>query len=168
MRIKVAFGAWLIAITLAWLAVAPPDFGVAPLVDAQGAATGWWQLRQHAIYLTGLWSIGLMSLAMLLALRLPSLERPLGGMDQVYRLHKWAGIGAGVTALAHWGAKESSGWIKALWGRAGRPAHDAVPGDREAAHDNFIISPISSIEEGGPFFDVAVNHQSDPFVVMRA
>ena len=41
-------------------------------------------------------------------------------------------------------------------------------GDREAAHDNFIISPISSIEEGGPFFDVAVNHQSDPFVVMRA
>ena len=126
MRIKVAFGAWLLAITLAWLAVAPPDFGVAPLVDAQGAATGWWQLRQHAIYLTGLWSIGLMSLAMLLALRLPSLERPLGGMDQVYRLHKWAGIGAGVTALAHWGAKESSGWIKALWGRAGKPAHDAV------------------------------------------
>lgn len=126
MRIKVALGAWLLAITLAWLAVAQPDLGVAPLVDAQGAATGWWQLRQHTIYLTGLWSIGLMSLALLLALRLPWLERPLGGMDQVYRLHKWVGIGAAVTAVAHWGAKESSGWIKALWGRAGRPGHDAV------------------------------------------
>lgn len=126
MRIKAALGAWLLAITLAWLAVAPPDFGVAPLVDTQGAATGWWQLRQHTIYLTGLWSIGLMSLALLLALRLPWLERPLGGMDQVYRLHKWVGIGAAATAVAHWGAKESSGWIKALWGRAGKPAHDAV------------------------------------------
>lgn len=126
MRIKWALGLWLAAITLAWWAVAPPDPALWPLVDAQGAAGGGWRLRQHAIYLSGLWSIGLMSLAMLLALRLPLLERPLGGMDQVYRLHKWAGIGAGVTAIVHWGAKESGGAIKALWGKAGRPAHDAV------------------------------------------
>jgi len=126
MRIKAVLGAWLLLIGLAWLAVAPANLGVQPLVDARGAATGWWQLRQHLLYLTGLWSIGLMALTMLLALRLPWLERPLGGMDRVYRLHKWAGIGAALTAIAHWGAKESSGWIKALWGRAGRPEHDAV------------------------------------------
>ena len=126
MRIKAAIGIWLLAITLAWMAVAPPDLGLRPLVDAQGAASGWWQLRQHALYLSGLWSIGLMCLAMLLALRLPWLEGLLGGMDQVYRLHKWAGVGAALTAIVHWGAKESSGWIRALWGRAGRPARDAV------------------------------------------
>ena len=108
------------------MAVAPADLGVSPLVNAQGAALGWWQLRQHTIYLSGLWSISLMSLVMLLALRLPLLDRVLGGMDQVYRLHKWAGIGAALTAIVHWGAKESSGWIKALWGRAGRPEHEAV------------------------------------------
>ena len=35
-----------------------------------------------------------MVLAMLLALRLAWMDRALGGMDKVYRLHKWAGIGA--------------------------------------------------------------------------
>ena len=126
MRIKVALGIWLLGITLAWLAVAPTDLGVLPLVDAQGAALGWWQLRQHALYLSGLWSISLMALTMLLALRLPLFDRLMGGMDHVYRLHKWVGIAAALTAIAHWGAKESSGWIKALWGRAGKPARDAV------------------------------------------
>ena len=126
MRTKAALGIWLLAITLAWAAVAPPDLGLWPLVDAQGAAGGAWRLRQHAIHLTGLWSIGLMGLVMVLALRLPWLEGPLGGMDQVYRLHKWAGIGAAVAALAHWGAKEAGGGIKALWGRAGHPARDVV------------------------------------------
>jgi len=126
MRIKVVLGIWLLGITLAWMAVAPADLGVSPLVDAQGVALGWWQLRQHAMYLSGLWSISLMALVMLLALRLPLLDRVMGGMDQVYRLHKWTGIAAALTAIAHWGAKESSGWIKALWGRAGRPAREAV------------------------------------------
>ena len=126
MRIKLILTSWLLAITLAWLAVAPSTMGLWPLVDAQGAASGWWRLRQHGIYLSGLWSLGLMSLVMLLALRLPLLDQALGGMDQVYRLHKWAGIGAGLTALLHWGIKEGSGWIKALWGRAGRPDHEAV------------------------------------------
>uniref|UniRef100_UPI00333FD101 ferredoxin reductase family protein n=1 Tax=Castellaniella defragrans TaxID=75697 RepID=UPI00333FD101 len=126
MRIKIALGAWLLIITLAWLAVAPSDLGLTPLVDAQGVASGWWRLRQHTVYLTGLWSIGLMSLVMLLALRLPWMERPLGGMDQVYRLHKWAGIGAALTALLHWGADQSGSWIKAAWGRDGHPAREAV------------------------------------------
>lgn len=126
MRIKVVLGIWLLGITMAWLAVAPPDLGLLPLVDAQGAAFGWWKLRQHAIYLSGLWSISLMALIMLLALRLPLFDRLMGGMDQVYRLHKWTGISAALAAIAHWGAKESSGAIKALWGRIGKPEHDTV------------------------------------------
>ena len=126
MRIKAALGVWLLGIALAWLAVAPADLGIWPLVRADGVASGAWQLRAHVIYLTGLWSVGLMGLVMLLALRHPALERPLGGMDQVYRLHKWAGIGAALAAIAHWAAKEASGPMRALWGRAGRPAREAV------------------------------------------
>lgn len=126
MRIKIALGMWLLVIALAWFAVAPANLGLLPLIDAQGAASGLWHWRQHAIYLTGLWSIGLMSLIMVLALRLPLAERLLGGMDQVYRLHKWAGITVALTALAHWGAKEAGGWIKEVWGRDGHPAREAV------------------------------------------
>lgn len=125
-RLHWAFGGWLALITLAWLAVAPADWGVWPLVNAEGAASGWWRLRQHAIYLSGLWSMGLMSLIMVLALRLPMLERPLGGMDQVYRLHKWAGIGAALTAVLHWAAKEGGGLIADIWGRAGRAPRQPV------------------------------------------
>ena len=121
-----ALALWLALITLAWWAVAPAQLGIDPLVNAQGEATGWWQLRRHAIHLTGLWSMGLMGLIMVLALRLPLIERPLGGMDQVYRLHKWAGMGAGITAVLHWGVKEGGGLIKATWGREGKPARDAV------------------------------------------
>ncbi len=126
MRTKSALALWLLAITLAWVAVAPADMGIVPLVNTQGQATGWWKLRDQFIVLSGLWSLGLMSLVMLLALRLPLLEGPLGGMDQVYRLHKWAGMGAALTAILHWGAKEGGGLIKAVWGRAGKPGHDAV------------------------------------------
>ena len=126
MRIKLVLGIWLLGIALAWLAVAPPDLGVSPLVNAQGAALGWWQLRQHALYLTGLWSISLMALIMLLALRLPLLERVMGGMDQVYRLHKWTGIAAALAAVGHWGAKELGGVIKSAWGRTGKPEHAEV------------------------------------------
>ena len=121
-----ALALWLALITLAWWAVAPAQLGIDPLVNARGEATGWWQLRRHAIYLTGLWCMGLMGLIMVLALRLPLIERPLGGMDQVYRLHKWAGMGAGITALLHWGVKEGGGLIKATWGREGKPARDAM------------------------------------------
>lgn len=126
MRPATVLTSFLAVLTLAWLATAPSDLGLWPLVDAQGAAGGWWWLRRHGIYLSGIWAIGLMSLAMVLALRLPVLERPLGGMDQVYRLHKWAGIGVAITAVLHWLFKQGGSWIAGAWGTAGKPGRDLV------------------------------------------
>ncbi|MBL8365592.1 MAG: ferric reductase-like transmembrane domain-containing protein, partial [Comamonas sp.] len=126
MRIKLVLGFWLLGITLAWWAVAPSGAGLAPAAGAVGGGAAWWAARQQMIYLSGLWSVGLMVLAMLLALRLPWMDRALGGMDKVYRLHKWTGIAAALTAVLHWGAKESGGILKALWGRGSKPARDAV------------------------------------------
>lgn len=122
MRVRWAWGLWGLALAGAWAAVAQPWDS---LVGATGGAF-WWQLRQQGLYLSGILSIGMMSLVMLLALRQPWMEKPLGGMDQVYRLHKWAGIMAAVAAVLHWAAKESDGWIKDVWGREGHPARDAV------------------------------------------
>lgn len=79
-----------------------------------------WIVRQEAMNLTGLLSIALMSLSMLLATRPAWLEKPLNGLDRIYRLHKWSGILAISFAAAHWLAKLSSGPIKALIGRDGR------------------------------------------------
>lgn len=79
-----------------------------------------WTLRQEGLYLTGLCSMALMSLAMMLATRPTWLERPLGGMDRVYRLHKWSGILAVGVAATHWLIEMSDDVLKALIGREGR------------------------------------------------
>ncbi|MDR1994522.1 ferric reductase-like transmembrane domain-containing protein [Azonexus sp.] len=80
-----------------------------------------WVVRQESVLLTGLLSIAMMSLAMLLATRPIWLEAPLGGMDWVYRAHKWAGLLAGLFAILHWLADQAGGPIKSLIGKAGRP-----------------------------------------------
>ncbi|MCL2635777.1 MAG: ferric reductase-like transmembrane domain-containing protein, partial [Betaproteobacteria bacterium] len=68
----------------------------------------------------GLLSMAMMSLAMLLATRPTWLEKPLGGMDRVYRGHKWAGLLAGLFAILHWLADQAGGPIKSLISKAGR------------------------------------------------
>ena len=79
-----------------------------------------WIARQEGLYLTGLLSIALMSLSMLLSVRPAWLEKPLGGLDRVYRLHKWAGILAIGFGAAHWLTKQSGGLIRGLIGSEGR------------------------------------------------
>ncbi len=106
----------------------------APGAVATGAGTAW-AMREHALTLTGLWSFALMSLAMVLATRPAWLERPFGGMDRIYRVHKWAGILAVGFAALHWLVEMSDDVIKALWGREGRLSKDHGGGFLEAMRD---------------------------------
>ena len=92
-------------------------------VSVAGGASGGsapWVMRQEGLYLSGLLSIALMSLAMLLAARPAWLEGPLGGLDRMYRTHKWAGILAVTFAALHWLIEMSDDILKALFGREGR------------------------------------------------
>lgn len=52
--------------------------------------------------LTGLLSLGMMAFALVLATRPRWMEPGIGGLDKMYRLHKWLGVGALVAAVAHW------------------------------------------------------------------
>lgn len=61
-----------------------------------------WTSRDQLILLTGLCAYALMALIMLLAVRPMWLERRLGGLDKMYRLHKWSGILATGLAAAHY------------------------------------------------------------------
>ncbi|MDR2325857.1 MAG: ferric reductase-like transmembrane domain-containing protein [Acidovorax sp.] len=123
MRVRAVWALWSAILTAAWMLAVWIE-------QSQGLGGGdiqlVWLLRRDVLLLSGVWSLGMMSLAMWLSLRQPWMERPLGGMDQVYRLHKWLGISAAVAAVLHWGAKEAGGWIKAGWGTAGRPPRDAM------------------------------------------
>lgn len=94
-----------------------------------------WTVRRDALHLTGLWSFSLMSLAMVLSTRPAWLERPFGGMDRIYRTHKWAGILAIGLAAAHWLVEMSDDLIKAVAGREGRLPKEHVGGFVEAMRD---------------------------------
>lgn len=107
------------------------------VLSASGPSGGasLWTIRQEGLYLTGLLSIAMMSLAMVLATRPVWLERPLGGMDRAYRIHKWAGIlGIGLGA-AHWLVEMSDDVLKALIGRAGRLPKEKYIGLLEVLRD---------------------------------
>lgn len=119
--------AFIALIALAWgLNVSAVDAGTGSLP---------WLLREQGLYLSGLLAIGLMSLAMVLATRPTLLERPLGGMDRIFRLHKWAGILAVVFAALHWLIEMSDDLIKSVYGRAGRPDKIEFGGLFEALRD---------------------------------
>ena len=89
-----------------------------------------WVMRQEGMLLTGILALGAMTVIMVLALRPRWLEPPLGGMDKVYRLHKWLGIMAISLCLVHWLAKHSKPIIATAIGSTGRltkvPAPDWV------------------------------------------
>lgn len=61
-----------------------------------------WTLREQLILLTGLGAYALMALIMLLAVRPQWIESRMGGLDKMYRLHKWSGILATALAAAHY------------------------------------------------------------------
>ena len=118
----------LALVGLAWgwdLAQAIPPNGVHPL----------WLARQQLLTLSGFLSIALMSLVMLLATRPAWLETPLGGMDRIYRTHKWAGILAVAFAALHWLLDMSGDILKGLIGREGRVPKQPFTGLLEILRD---------------------------------
>ena len=94
-----------------------------------------WVLRQEALYFSGLLAIALLSVAMFLATRPTWLEAPLGGMDRVYRTHRWAAILACVFAALHWLIEMSSDILKAIIGREGRVPKENFGGFIEVLRD---------------------------------
>ncbi|MFA6180395.1 MAG: ferric reductase-like transmembrane domain-containing protein, partial [Candidatus Methylopumilus sp.] len=117
-RIKVAFLAILLLLTALWLAadtLAPTPFT-------------YFSFRTVFMQYSGVIAIGLMSIAMLLALRPKWLEPHLDGLDKMYRLHKWLGTGALVLAVIHWWWATGTKWMVG-WGWLVKPARKPVTGE---------------------------------------
>jgi predicted ferric reductase len=72
--------------------------------------SGFFALRGSMVQLSGIIAITLMSVAMILALRPRWPERWLGGLDKMYRLHRWLGIGGLVASIVHWLWSQGPKW----------------------------------------------------------
>lgn len=94
-----------------------------------------WVIYVEGFFLTGLLAISLMSLTMVLATRPAWLERPIGGMDRIYRLHKWSGSLTVVFAVLHWLLEMSDDLFKALAGSGNRIKADDLSAFAEPVRD---------------------------------
>lgn len=116
--IKRAFWGGLIALTILWLLAAPGVFAVTSVLG----------LRGFLVQYSGLLAMGCMSVSMMLALRSHWLERWLGGLDKMYRLHKWLGIGGLVLSIIHWLWAKGPKWAATigLWTPGARPERAVI------------------------------------------
>jgi predicted ferric reductase len=115
-RIKLSLAALLALFTAAWL--------LADTLLPQPLT--YFSFRTVFMQYSGTIAIGVMSVAMLLALRPRWLERHLDGLDKMYRLHKWLGITALTVSVLHWWFGQGTKWMSA-WGWLTRPARGPKP-----------------------------------------
>ncbi len=110
-NIKIVFWGFFMAMSGLWL-LADPVFST---------PFEFFALRSSLINYTGIIGIGVMSVAMILAIRPVFFEPWLGGLDKMYRLHKWLGITGLVFAVTHWLWTQAPKWLVGL-GWIERPA----------------------------------------------
>jgi predicted ferric reductase len=114
--IKYSFSMFLAALTVLWLVAEPRAF----------APDSFFAFRSVMVQYSGILTIGCMSLAMMLALRPRWPEPWFGGLDKMYRLHKWLGVGALIIAVLHWLWAKGPKWAVSL-GVLERPTRGPRP-----------------------------------------
>lgn len=125
-RMKIVFWTTLALLIALWLAT--------DLSALQ--PSGFFALRGSMVQLSGLLAMTCMSLAMILALRPRWPERWIGGLDKMYRLHKWLGIGGLVLGVIHWLWAQGPKWAVGL-GWLARPERGARPAPAGAVEEAF-------------------------------
>lgn len=109
---------FMVGLSAVWAATEPAVRAAAP-----SNFFGW---RDILMQYSGVLGMGVMSVAMVLATRPVVLEPWLGGLDKMYRLHKWLGISGLVLAISHWLLSNGPKWLGAL-GLLTRPARGPRP-----------------------------------------
>ncbi|AWK85312.1 ferredoxin reductase family protein [Azospirillum thermophilum] len=115
-RLRIALWSILALLSLVWVAADPLAFQV----------PNFFALRASVMQYSGILAIGCMSVAMILALRPRWPERRIGGLDKMYRLHKWLGITALCVAVFHWLWAQGPKWAVG-WGLLERPVRGPRP-----------------------------------------
>ena len=71
-------------------------------LPADALQQGFFFWRGQLVQLSGTLLIALLAALLLMATRPRWLEQRLGGLDHLYLLHKWCGIGAAGLVVLHW------------------------------------------------------------------
>lgn len=117
-NIKIALWALLAGLTLLWALA--DSFLPSPLT--------YFSLRSVMVQYTGIIAMAAMSVAIILAVRPRRVEPLLGGLDKMYRLHKWLGITALVFGSVHWVWAKGTKWAVG-WGWLSKPVKGGAPAE---------------------------------------
>lgn len=121
-KIKTFLWAFLLVLTALWWFTDTP---------ALAGLTNFLSWRGVLMQYSGVLAIGVMSVAMVLAVRPVVFETYLGGLDKMYRLHKWLGISGLTLSVSHWLMSEAPKWLVGLgWmERVARGPRPPMPDD---------------------------------------
>ena len=114
-NLKISYFVFIFICIAVWLATG----------EFYGINNGYFAFRREAIQLTGLLAFVAMSIDVVIACRLRLIDNALGGLDKAYRLHKWLGITALVTAIAHFLLTKGTKWAVG-WGWLEKPVRHHV------------------------------------------
>ncbi len=103
-RIARSWWSVFVLVTLAWLFAERQVF----------ITTEALPVRTLLLQYSGVLAMAWMSIAMILATRPQQPERWFGGLDKMYRLHKWVGISAFAMSVVHWLSVNAPKWAGAL------------------------------------------------------
>nr|HPQ96715.1 ferric reductase-like transmembrane domain-containing protein [Thiolinea sp.] len=131
-NIKLALWAILLGLTGLWL-----------LAAVWPESATFFAIRGVMVQYSGVMGMGVMSIAMFLAIRPRWLEPLLGGLDKSYRLHKWLGIAGLIIATTHWLWAKGPKWMVG-WGLLERPQRGPRPG---GATEQTVLSWSESIQQ---------------------
>jgi len=70
-----------------------------------------WELREQLVYLTGVCSVTLMTVSMLISARFPWVSRRLGGLDKGYVVHRWTGTFSALFITTHFLMENIPHWL---------------------------------------------------------
>ena len=136
-------------IKLSWLLLLLALGGLWLLVDTLlPVPLTYFSFRTVLIQFAGVIAIGVMSVAMLLAIRPKWLEPHLSGLDKMYRLHKWLGITALVAAVIHWWWAAGTKWMVG-WGWLTRPVRTPQTGQDTGVMEQWLRGQRGAAESVG-------------------
>lgn len=103
-KIKIAWWFSLLVLSAVWIVTDPGIFTTREVIP----------LRNLLVQYSGILAVGWMSLAICLSARPKFSETWFGGLDKMYRLHKWLGISVVVVSFFHWCMSKAPKWATEL------------------------------------------------------
>jgi len=129
-HIKRFFWAYLLVLTGLWWFTDQPALAALP---------NFFSWRVLLMQYSGVLGIGVMSAAMILAVRPVLFEPYLGGLDKMYRLHKWLGISGLAISISHWLLSQAPKWMIG-WGWMERPVRRPRPALPDGAIEQVFLN----------------------------